>query len=58
MNEEDVVEELLKQGSYCRKGNSGCFCAVGWPVERLCPDCGPDRDLFDMRSFCVCPPKA
>jgi len=57
MKEEDINEEDLNNGKYCQKGNANCFCAVGWPSERLCPDCGPDREPHDMRSYCVCPPK-
>lgn len=57
MKDEDVDEVLLDYGFYCRKGHAECFCKVGWPRERMCPDCGPGRDDLDMQSFCVCPPK-
>jgi hypothetical protein len=41
----------------CRKGYPDCYCAVGWPYDKQCPDC---RDTWPEGSFrdsyCVCPP--
>lgn len=57
MKNEDVNEELLSSGSYCRKGIDGCFCKVGWPYERICPHCRDGRYPGDDRDYCICPPK-
>jgi hypothetical protein len=53
----EIDDAKLAAGAYCRSKVSGCFCAVGWPYERQCPDCrdtwpeGARRD-----SYCICPP--
>jgi hypothetical protein len=52
---EPIDEEKVEAGEYCRKGEAGCFCAVGWPYERQCPDCR-DGAGADKYSYCVCPP--
>lgn len=46
----------LKAGEYCRKGIPGCFCKVGWPYERQCPDCRDNKNA-DKFSYCSCPPE-
>jgi len=56
MKNEDVDEVKLKEGDYCRKGSSGCFCDVGYPYERMCPDCRDTRVKGDTNDYCVCPP--
>ena len=56
MDIKDVIKTLLKQGEYCLKGCPGCFCRVGWPYEKMCPDCRDNREEWDDTSFCVCPP--
>jgi len=57
MDNGQVDEGVLATGGYCHKRVAGCFCAVGWPVERQCPKC---RDLWVEGAFrfsyCVCPP--
>jgi len=55
MKNSDVVKKKLDIGEYCRKGVQGCFCKVGWPRERQCPDCREETDTRD--SYCICPPK-
>lgn len=57
MKNKDVDEEKLQNGEYCQKGSPGCFCKVGWPYERMCPDCRDGRAPGDNRSYCVCSPK-
>jgi hypothetical protein len=59
MKECDVNEKKLINGDYCRKGSPYCFCAVGFPYERLCDDCKDLEDGFSNQrtSMCVCPPK-
>lgn len=44
---------LIELGHYCHKGNGGCFCRVGWPVERQCSLC---REGAPRSSFCICAP--
>jgi len=60
MKNEDVDETKLANGEYCRKGEAGCFCKVGWPLERTCPDCRDRRKELSGQlgesSYCVCPP--
>ena len=41
----------------CEKGIRGCYCRVGWPYEKMCPDCRDTRDSWDNKSYCVCPPR-
>ena len=41
---------------YCHKGALGCYCAVGYPYDKMCPDCRDDRAPNDIYSKCVCPP--
>lgn len=57
MLEKDVDEKKLEAGEYCRKGSPGCFCKVGYPIERTCPEC---RDMWEpgdfIDSYCVCGP--
>jgi len=57
MKDGDVDEGKLQRGEYCQKQNSGCFCAVGWPYERMCTDCRDGRVRRDYDSYCICPPK-
>lgn len=59
MRNKDVDEKKLKNGEYCQKGVSGCFCKVGWPCERLHPDCRDKEDgqTGNRTSYCICPPK-
>lgn len=56
MKNEDVDVTKLEAGDYCRKGCPKCFCAVGWPLERQCPDCRGTK-LTDEYSYCGCPPR-
>lgn len=56
MKIEDVNELRLENGEYCQKGRSGCFCEVGYPYEKMCPDCRDNRQEGDYNSYCTCPP--
>ena len=42
---------------FCQKGVEGCYCAVGYSYEKMCPDCRDGRAPDDIYSYCVCPPK-
>jgi len=58
MKNADVDEGKLERGEYCHKGVFGCFCAVGYPPERQCPDCRDRWAAGQFRdSYCICPPK-
>ncbi len=52
MLEQDVDEEKLLEGEYCRKYRSGCFCAVGWPYERQCVRCRDSRPNDGYPDWC------
>lgn len=52
MKEEDVDELVACEGGYCRKGRSGCFCAVGYPYERQCTRCRDTRPKDDATDWC------
>lgn len=52
MKNEDVNEAKLAAGDYCRKGRPGCFCNVGYPVERQCPVCRDQRPKDDDTDYC------
>jgi hypothetical protein len=41
---------------YCQKGVEDCYCKVGFPYEKMCPDCRDNRQPQDIYSRCVCPP--
>ena len=41
---------------YCRKKSPGCYCDIGFPYEKMCPDCRDGRHPTDIYSYCVCPP--
>jgi hypothetical protein len=56
MENKDVDKKKLEAGEYCHKRSPGCFCAVGWPYERQCPDCRGTK-LADKYSYCGCPPR-
>jgi hypothetical protein len=47
---------LFELGKNCRKGSFTCYCAVGFPYEKMCPDCRDGRAPDDVYSRCVCPP--
>ena len=55
MKNSDINNDLLVKGEYCQKRSPGCFCKVGWPHERQCPNCREENDYRD--SYCECPPK-
>jgi hypothetical protein len=55
MKLEDVDPVKEENGDYCRKGVPGCFCAIGWPYEKQCPDCR-GTPLADKYSYCGCEP--
>jgi hypothetical protein len=55
MKDEDVNEYELERGSYCCKEVPGCFCRVGFPYERMCPDCRDGRSENEKKSYCICP---
>lgn len=46
----------MEETHTCKKGIEGCFCKVGWPYEKQCPDCRDTRQKGDNDSYCVCPP--
>ena len=56
MKIKDVDKLKLENGEYCRKGRSGCFCEVGYPYEKMCPDCRDNREKGGDKDFCICPP--
>lgn len=57
MKNEEVDEQKLAVGGYCRKGLPDCFCGVGWPHERRCPKCRDNWGENEFRdSYCVCAP--
>ena len=49
----DVDEATRERGDYCRSFVPGCDRRVGWPVERMCPVCGPSREAGDDADYCV-----
>ena len=57
MKNADVDDGKLERGDYCYKQSPRCFCGVGWPYERMCPDCRDGRKPGDDRDYCVCPPE-
>lgn len=42
---------------YCHKEVEGCYCRVGFPDDKQCPDCKDIRTKLDRYNMCVCPPK-
>lgn len=55
MSNSTLTEEQIEQGLGCQKGMPGCYCGIGWPLERMCPDCR-DQPNRDRGSYCVCGP--
>lgn len=53
---EALAAALKELGKNCRKGSFTCYCAVGFPYEKMCPDCRDGRAPDDVYSRCVCPP--
>lgn len=48
-----------KENIYCNKKCSGCYCAVGWPEDEVCPNCIDMRrhkDSHAKYSYCICEP--
>jgi hypothetical protein len=40
----------------CRLGIPTCYCAVGWPYDKQCPDCRDNWGDAKFRdSYCICP---
>ena len=56
MLEQDIDKIKLSKGEYCRKGLDTCFCLVGYPYERMCPNCRVTRVVGDDKDYCVCGP--
>lgn len=43
---------------WCNKGVQGCYCRVGWPRSKQCPDCRwPKGETRFRDSYCECPPR-
>jgi len=57
MKLEDINQKDLENGLLCRKKVPYCMCLVGYPFERLCPDCRDTRQEGDNSGYCVCGPK-
>ena len=55
MKIKDVDEEKSNNGEYCAIGLKGCFCKVGFPYEKMCPNCRDGREGNDTRRYCMCP---
>ena len=56
MLEQDIDKIKLSKGEYCRKGLDTCFCLVGRPYGRMCPNCRDTREKWDNKDYCVCEP--
>lgn len=39
----------------CKWGDPNCYCEIGFPYEKMCPECRDGRDERDVYSYCVCP---
>ena len=58
MKLEDIDPEKQAAGEYCGRRSSKCFCLVGWPYEKQCPDCRDNwKDGQFRDSYCICPPE-
>jgi hypothetical protein len=55
---EPIDADAARRGEFCKDGLPGCFCRIGWPIERTCPECRNLRQVgtSDAFSFCICPP--